>query len=186
MTPNENLVIPSQTPPSFWNKSTLLGFLLAGPLGLVVGGYLGKKDMEKEWNNGKEVSEPTIWNKNMLIGAALAFQVGVALSVGLISAGMVVGLPVLPVIGGVALLGGLIGGTGGKEEMEREYAQAVALKQEHQGMGTSRLLNSEYMISPEEAALLESRLTSQQGNRKNFAEQVVQRREQTKIEGMSA
>ncbi|MDX1974900.1 MAG: hypothetical protein SFT92_04420 [Rickettsiales bacterium] len=134
---SETLRVPVNDEPSWFTKETAIGFLMAGPLGFLVGGYVGKQRMEREKLDGRIVEKPSFWNKDMLLGGLLGGLVGSlgAVAVVVTAAIALHSAPILAFGGLASALGYLVGaaggayygGTEGEKTMEQEYAQAVAL-----------------------------------------------------------
>lgn len=160
--------VPGTEQPSYINKEMFIGMLagiaipiggmIFGPLlvaaGTFGGAYIGRKRMEDELTNGKDVKPPTLKNKDALLGGLIAgfpgaLLAGAALMIGpwaLIEAveagylaslaasstGMMAASAALGMLtGGLVLAacigaGALIGGYIGKKHMAKEYAQAQA------------------------------------------------------------
>ena len=114
--------------PTMFNKEMAIGALMGfGPLGMIVGGLIGKSRMRSEKLNGKMVGEPSAWNKDTILGGLLGSIAGVAI----LAVTMTTGVGVAAVaasIGGM-LLGGYIGGQHGKGVQEAEYYKAIDQEQ---------------------------------------------------------
>jgi hypothetical protein len=127
-------VVPPSRNPSYLNMNTAVGFVagmitgipFAGFIGAAIGGYIGKKKMDKEQAEGKEVTAPTMWNKGTFIGggagllSAQAFGGLVAMTLG------TGGLGFFGILGAAALMGAgaWIGGKITYNMRQKEYAEA--------------------------------------------------------------
>lgn len=141
---SEPLVLKTNATPSYFNKDTLLGLLIAGPLGVVVGAFVGKRRLEDERVNGKIVTQtPSFWNKDTLLGGLLgSIASGVAASLsffaitGATMTAVVAGVVLAPAalltgaavagtlaLGGIAL-GAYAGGKLGQSRLTYEYEEA--------------------------------------------------------------
>lgn len=118
-------VVPATRRPSFFNSSAAVG-LVAGSLtlnpfmpliGAAIGAFVGKKQMEKQLDNGKTVSPPSMLNKGAFMGAALC--IGPALAGGALTGG----ISLIPSLA-MAAVGGLIGGKINKSMQAKQYRKA--------------------------------------------------------------
>ena len=143
--PPRNLKVYDE--PTVFNKEMAIGLFLAGPIGAIIGGFVGKSRMKNELQYGKTVGEPTAWNKDTLLGGLMGNALG-----GLAVAAVVVSLQ-LPLA--IAAFGGLIGTIGGaylgakkgeaRMQQEYEYAQ----KQEHYFAGKAPGKAAEVNLEPQ-------------------------------------
>lgn len=154
------LTVPPSRKPSFLNARAVgglaVGMLLTGvvpyaaPIGLVAGAWLGKRKMQRETMEGKEVKPPSSWNFGTFLGSASGLGVGiVGATLGLLAFGAITGgagllaggavaaaaatasvgwgLATALAAGGAALAtvaGGWIGGKIGKFFQKRQYEAA--------------------------------------------------------------
>jgi len=113
--------------PTWFNKEAFIGLLLAGPIGGVIGGWIGNERMEREKLVGKRVSsEPSFWNKDTLIGGLIGDGLGGV--VGYIAGVAIGGWPGVAVgvaiwLGGI-LIGAYLGDAAGEKRRQREYEGA--------------------------------------------------------------
>ena len=80
------LTLKTNNTPTIFNKDMALGALIglsipligliAGPIGAVVGGFIGKRRIEEENSTGKRVGEPSFWNKDTAIGGLSGWAIG--------------------------------------------------------------------------------------------------------------
>ena len=191
------LIVPTTTKPTFWNRDAAVGFFsgtflpipvpfLGGIIGAAIGGVLGKQRMTQDLAVGKLVGKPTFLNKTLLIGAGLGYSIVGAIGGALILTGTVPFLAGLAITGAAAIVATLVGGTlgaiNGKARLTRDYneAQAYVESQEAslaQAVSPQRGHSQAYQVSPEEAALLETRLAEGKTSRfteKMNAEQAMQ------------
>lgn len=173
--------------------------VLATPIFGVAGGIIGKQRMENEQNYGKEVQEPSWLNGGIVRGVAggiLATMATVAagLTIAVISAfaaapgvlestaameATIAGIStggLLTTVATIAapftmLAGAAIGAFSTKSAMEKEYHAAAAYVREHGEVGQAKQPTA-YIVSKEEAKLLESRL-KKGGNDIIFSEEVA-------------
>ncbi len=117
--------------PTYFNKEMAIGTLLVPVIGTIIGGYLGKRRMEKEKAEGRTTSdEASAWNKDTLLGAAIGRVAGAILGAGLglittVALGPVAGLAVhiASEIAGIAI-GGSIGSKEGIRRQDSDFVQA--------------------------------------------------------------
>lgn len=177
-------------------------------IGGVIGGFWGKRGMEEEERVGRIVRPPTTTNKRAVIGALAGGLIGsVGFAVALIAA-MIVVPPLFPVVaahtfafsvasfvvaGAAAVVGFRKGGTTGYNRMAEEYraaARAGAEKVPELGRAGPALpeqriglahVSPRYhkSVTPEEMALLESRLKQGGESVHSAAEQEERRRAQS-------
>jgi hypothetical protein len=164
---------PSATP-TYFNRSMAaglgIGFVVGGAgliipvIGALVGGYLGKKDMEQEQKEGRVVSAPGLLKKESIkdgmIGLGIGSLVGGVIALGILALalpaaaggisaaatvaaaeGLFVPLIAAAVSGITAMAaGGLLGLSHGKNRMEYEWKAAkdyVAANGEYKGKDQS-------------------------------------------------
>lgn len=148
---SEPLILKKNETPTYFNKEAAIGFFIGGgPIGALVGGFMGKSRMESEAITGKVIKEPSFWNVDTLLGGLIGLNLGViagaithvALAAAavataaptLTTAAMIsatplalVGLAAIPLMGAAgAALGAYLGGESGMEEMKQEQLQAIA------------------------------------------------------------
>ncbi len=143
------------SPPSFWNKTTVIGAWLGQMAGTMVGLAAG---LAGAIIGGIDLSEPAQVG-TAVVGTALGGLMGSA---------------------GGFLVGGIIGGRMGKKRLSKEYqeAQEYHLAQQQERPQPQR--NSEYTVTPEMAAELEARLSK--GKEVSQVEKLAQRRGQAPLE----
>lgn len=137
----EELRLETHAKPSGFNQDTLVGALIGfampgglitAAIGAVIGGVIGKKQMEDEEQHGKKVSSPNPWNKEALIGGLTGYiastfvegivATAVIASTGTIGVGAAIGLMAIGLAGPV--IGGLMGSKAGERRQEIEYEVA--------------------------------------------------------------
>lgn len=126
--------------------TTAIGYAAMIGVGLIDGGF-GKKQMERESQTGKEVSEPSFWNKGIfrglfvggLIGTGAMFASAIPAALGAAPAVAIsaVGLGLLTSLV-ASVWGGIAGGFQGKAKMQEEYNQALALREQSKGVVQAR------------------------------------------------
>lgn len=120
----KSYMVPPGRPPSYFNSSAVVG-LVAGMLipipfapliGAAFGALIGKRKMEEEHPQGKEVTAPTMWNKGTFLGAALTVLLFVGTG----------GLSFVGMLGAAALTAGgaWVGGRIGFNQQQKEYTRA--------------------------------------------------------------
>lgn len=183
---------------------------------IAIGGFIGgqrqKAEMEKEAIHGKIVREPTFWNSKVLSNyMAVSIPVGLAITAAAYSLGIdissladqgvqsigaekvtqAMGLVTAAGIGGlVAIVSGIFGGFDQKEQMQKEFDQAVDIKmQQDVSRGLQQMMSrapqrgisqaqSPYVnsVSQAESAMLEQKMRSSSQPR-SFSQEMQVRRE---------
>lgn len=191
--------IPQTDKPTMWNHTTSMGAWIGTMIfpgvgtiiGGLIGGQMGKRQMEVDVVAGKAVSDPTIWNKAFFTGSFVGSIIGGALLMGLLAAGV----PLLGASAGgaVASLGIMVGSVmSRKGHMQQELDQAKTIQAQMQmdqamGRGVSQSVGhtrgivqaqAPYVnsVSAEEMALLNARMGGGQAPR-NFAQDIEQHRQ---------
>ena len=68
----QQLTLKVNDEPTYFNKEMAIGTVIAPVIGTLIGGYIGKRRMEKEKTEGRiTTDEPSAWNKDTLLGAGL-------------------------------------------------------------------------------------------------------------------
>ena len=115
--------------PTVFNKEMAIGALIGfGPIGMIVGGLVGKARMNSEKNNGKMVGEPSAWNKDTILGGLLGGLAGAAVLALVAGTGFGLAAGMAAYLGGMAA-GGFIGGQHGKGVQQAEYYKAIDQEQ---------------------------------------------------------
>ena len=166
-------------------------FVAAGALGAVAGvlpGLMRSHRMNRDLHEGKRLDPPTLFNKTMIIGAAIGVMAGIALAGPILGAASAI-LPaaaakamsdvaIWGVLGG---LGGLIGGGIGHKQMSGEYNlglqyHSAQAQLQHRARMSGVSAERQYSVTPQEAALLESRLRQSVHGNHSFAQQIREER----------
>jgi len=92
----------------------------SGALFGIVGGFLGKTQMEHDTKYGKKINAPTFWNKGLFLGALAGAIGGSAIDSAVFLGG---------ITEAAIAIGAIIGGSTHKKVMESEY-QRAALEQQ--------------------------------------------------------
>ena len=120
--------------PTMFNKEMAIGTFF-GPIGMLIGGWIGKSRMSNELKYGKVVGEPSGWNKDAALGFLGGNLLGGIVAAIMVAGGAVAGIAaLLPLAAGVA--GGFMGAHHGEAAEFAEYQKAatihsVAQAQEH-------------------------------------------------------